>query len=72
MNDMKWIPVTEQLPDDEELKLVSCRTKKGVRSVNRAYFHGGYWHGNGSMAGVEAWMEMPDPYVPGAEVSRND
>ena len=69
MTELKWIPVTERLPEDEDQKLVSCRTKKGVASVNRAYYMGGYWHGSGSMAGVEAWMDMPEPYEPGKEGS---
>lgn len=62
MSDMKWIPVTERLPEDDSLKLVSCCTKKGFKSVNRAYYWRGAWHGSGSMSGVEAWMDLPEPY----------
>ena len=57
-----WIPVAERLPEDDEFKLVSCKTKAGVRSVNRAYYSRGFWHGQGSMSGVEAWMPLPEPY----------
>lgn len=57
-----WIPVDERTPDDDRMVLVSCSTKKGVKSVNRAYFDGRHWHGSGSMSGVEAWMELPEPY----------
>lgn len=60
---MQWVPVTERVPDDEEFKLVTCVTKKGVRNVNRAYYSGKYWHGSGSMSGVVAWMDMPEPYT---------
>ena len=62
MTGLKWIPVTDRLPEDEGMKLVSCRTKKGINSVNRAYYMNGTWHGSGSMSGVTAWMELPEPY----------
>lgn len=58
----KWIPVTKYLPAEDEMVLVSCKSKSGHRSVNRAYHSDGFWHGSGSMAGVEAWMTLPDPY----------
>ena len=59
---MEWIPVEERLPEAGYMCLVSCRTKKGIQSVNRAYYDSGYWHGSGSMSGVEAWMPLPSPY----------
>lgn len=63
----EWIPVSERLPETDDLMLVSCRTKKGVNSVNRAYCSNGAWHGSGSMSGVVAWMPLPEPYKGGAE-----
>ena len=57
-----WIPVTKKLPPEEEMVLVSCRTAKGVNTVNRAYYMNGSWHGSGSMSGVKAWQPMPDAY----------
>lgn len=57
-----WIPVTERLPEPEVLVLVTTKTTKGVRNVNRAYYMNGFWHGSGSMAGVTAWMPLPEPY----------
>lgn len=57
-----WIPVSEQLPNNDNLVLVSCQAKNGNRSVNRAYFDGQFWHGSGSMSGVVAWMPLPEPY----------
>ena len=57
-----WIPVIEQLPDNDEIKLVTCKTQKGVLNVNRAYYDGICWHGSGSMSNVTAWARMPMPY----------
>ena len=60
---MEWIPVSDRLPESDYMCLVSCKTKKGVKSVNRAYYSNGFWHGSGSMSGVEAWMPLPEPYT---------
>ena len=62
LQDRHWIPVSENMPDNDNMCLVSCKTVKGVKSVNRAYDSGGFWHGSGSMSGVEAWMSLPEPY----------
>ena len=69
MND-DWISVDERLPEDDRMVLVTCQTKKGIRSVNRAYCDGAFWHGSGSMSGVIAWRPLPEPYRP--ERSEND
>lgn len=58
----KWIPCSERMPESDYMCLVSCKTKKGIKSVNRAYYSNGLWHGSGSMSGVEAWMPLPEPY----------
>ena len=63
MND-GWISVEERLPEDETMMLVTCQTKAGRRSVNRAWYGAGCWHGTGSMSGVTAWMPLPEPYSP--------
>ena len=57
-----WIPVEKKLPEDDDMVLVTCQTKKGVRSVNRAYYDGIFWNGIGSMSGVVAWRPLPEPY----------
>lgn len=59
-----WIPVSERLPENDKTVLVTCKTLKGILSVNRAYYSKeiGGWHGSGSMSGVIAWMPMPEPY----------
>ncbi len=61
-NNDGWIPVDERLPEDERMVLVTCQTKKGIRSTNRAYYDGKFWHGSGSMSGVTAWQPLPEPY----------
>ena len=52
---------------DEEIKLVTCKSKKGILNVNRAYYMDGHWHGSGSMSNVIAWMDPPEPYKEVAE-----
>lgn len=59
-----WIPVEERLPNDEEMMLVTCQTKAGRKSINRAWYGQGSWHGTGSMSGVIAWRPLPEPYCP--------
>lgn len=55
-----WIPVTERLPETTDHVLVSCKTKKGVKVVNRSYYSGKHWAG--VMSDVEAWMPLPEPF----------
>ena len=69
MND-GWIPVEERLPEDEEMVLVTCKTKVGRLSVYRAWRGGGYWHGTGSISDVIAWQPLPEPYRPEKEEGR--
>lgn len=57
-----WIPCSDHMPETGEMVLVSCETKKGYKSVNRAYHSNGFWHGSGSMSGVVAWQPLPVPY----------
>ena len=59
-----WISVEESVPEDERMVLVTCQTKKGIRSTNRAYYDGTFWHGSGSMSSVTAWQNLPEPYKP--------
>lgn len=54
----KW--VKDELPNVNERVIVCCKTKKGVKSINLAYYSNGYWHGQGSMSGVIAWMPLPE------------
>lgn len=57
--EIDWISVNKGLPEPDKRVLVTCETKKGDRNINLAYWDGNAWHGNGSMAGVTHWMELP-------------
>lgn len=65
-----WIPVTERLPESDDMMLVTARPKKGEPNVNRAFYMAGSWHGSGSMSNVVAWMPLPEPWK-GEEVEKN-
>ena len=54
-----WVPVSENLPDENVRVLVACQTQKGFCSHNLAYYADGHWHGTGSMSGVTHWAELP-------------
>lgn len=65
-----WIPVTERLPEDDEMCL--AYTDAGTQIVLQ--FFGGYWnassngHGNAFEDGIViAWMPLPEPYRRRAE-----
>ena len=54
----RWIPVSERMPENEEIMAVRCVTQKGVVTWNRAWYDGQFWHGSGSFAGVTHWMPI--------------
>lgn len=61
----RWIPVTEQLPEEEGQYLVSCDTDYGIE-VGRFYidedgerYFGCDWNDPDD---IEAWMPLPEPY----------
>jgi len=57
----------ERLPEDEDLKIVICKTQKGFVSWNRAYYDGHWWHGAGSLSNVIAWASFSPEWVVGCE-----
>lgn len=68
--EQRWIPVSEQLPDEPkenpifegkkiELYLV---TVKGTDYPFRAFWNGKFFTDGWSKADVTAWMPLPEPY----------
>lgn len=55
INPMKWIPVSERLPEEKGTYLTT--TIKGAVRVN--HFYGKHW---GYSNDAVAWMPLPEPY----------
>ena len=55
-----WISVKDRLPEEDKRVIVCCQNKKGLQNINMAYQVKGFWHGNGSMAGVTHWQPLPE------------
>ena len=68
--EIRWIPVSERLPDNDDMVLVTVQPKKSGPYVTRAFYvddagyldDAGAWHGTWNMANITAWMPMPKPY----------
>ena len=58
LRSMQWIPVTERLPEDEEIYAVRVILKNGRVNWNRAWFDGMTWHGSGMVPEVTHWMKI--------------
>jgi hypothetical protein len=67
---VKWIPVTERLPEEEGWYLVYTTPNREHKSINKAMFCKGYAWGNfepywrgagGNWANVTHWMPLPEP-----------
>lgn len=63
MADMKWIPVTERLPEQNGWYLVYTKNKGDIaRRTNKAHYDNHRWHGNGGRwDNVTHWMPLPEP-----------
>lgn len=58
--EQKWIPVTERLPEEKGLYLVSVKNDHNRRYSKTCWFHGGdNWF---ARQDVLAWMPLPKPY----------
>lgn len=69
MSEMRWIPVTERLPDDALTKLVTTKidfSKNKGLVTDVANYIGGKWYFSRSRIEicleVTAWMPFPEPY----------
>lgn len=54
----RWIPVTEEIPTDQEEVLVLTRSKNGVRNVDKGYWAIDHFIHRGR-AEVTHWMPLP-------------
>lgn len=60
LDSIRWRDPVKDPPEDEEKKIVVCRTKKGVITYNQAWRdEKGCWHGSGSMSNVIGYMPFP-------------
>ena len=60
MRKSEWIPVTERLPEEKGLYLVSVKNDHNRRYSKTCWFHGGNnWF---ARQDVLAWMPLPEPY----------
>ncbi len=58
LRSMQWIPVTERLPEDEEIYAVRVILRNGRVNWNRAWYDGMTWHGSGMVPEVTHWMKV--------------
>ena len=61
INDQKWIPVSERLPEEFEFVLVYLHTK--IMTVASRTTNGGFYNIQGDEIWPPiAWMPLPEPY----------
>lgn len=66
----RWIPVSERLPEEEDLYIVSVKNDHDRRYSKTCWFHGnGNWF---SRQDVEAWMPLPESYNAEKDVNCTD
>lgn len=67
MTEMKWIPVTERLPEKDGLYLVTTYSSRGERMVMISIYHSIPKIFEDFMSiplNVLAWIPYPEPYDP--------
>ena len=66
----RWIPVTERLPEEKGLYLVSVKNDHNRRYSKTCWFHGGdNWF---ARQDVLAWMPLPEPYKAESEPQESE
>jgi metal-responsive CopG/Arc/MetJ family transcriptional regulator len=68
---LTWHAVSDQLPDDSEVKLVTVLDSHGGRCVATSYYIKGSWYSDGpySSLPVIAWTDWPEAWD--GEVKKN-
>ena len=61
----RWIPVSERLPEGFCKALVSCEDALGLPIVPKVALYDGYEHSWDCAEKVIAWMPLPEPYKEG-------
>ena len=64
VEEMKWIPVSERLPNRHQRVLCYFKYKPDSPDIisGNTYIGGGMWMSEGDK--VVAWMPLPEPYIP--------
>lgn len=65
-----WIPVSERLPEDDGWYLCTVKNEIETKVAQIRFFEGKGWKIYGHE--VIAWMNEPEPYVPGNNVGKMD
>lgn len=74
----RWIPVSERLPEEDGQYLITVKYKHVNDSYEDVYAEHGEWYGGrwdtfcfghcGEVEGIIAWMPLPTPYHPDTNV----
>ena len=63
VNQQKWIPVSERLPEENEAVLLGVRYKDDFKYFVTMRCDYNYWTGIGrDLKGIGYWMPLPEPY----------
>lgn len=64
LEQIRWIPVSERLPEYDEDIIITHKGTMGQPITSVSYFDGDFRteDGEGYFGDVIAWMKLPDPY----------